>query len=94
MLQKITLIFIVAVTALIVTACNSKTITTTTLSNSDSKELTAECDMQKDICKDAYDFQKEYNKMPDKEQRDMKAVLNSYIEHCENAKVACEKSNK
>lgn len=56
--------------------------------------LTDECAMQEEVCQEALDFQKEYDRMPEEEQKDMASVLNTYIEHCENAKIACEKSKK
>ena len=90
MLKNIILTAVTTVLLTIFLACNPKTVKLS--SNSNSEQLTPECQMQKEVCEEALDFQKEYNRLPEKEQKDMKAVLNSYVEHCEDSKAACEKS--
>ena len=72
--------------------CSPKT---TTKSSSDkTAEKTDECIMKDEICEEALDFQKEYNRMPEEEQKDLISVLSTYIKHCEEATKKCEKSLK
>lgn len=68
----------------------------TTIKNSSDKtaEKTDECIMRDEICAEALDFQKEYNRMPEEEQKDLISVLSTYIKHCEEATKKCEKSLK
>ncbi len=55
---------------------------------------TPECRTMTEICKDAREFQREYERMPEEEKRDMVSVLNTYTEHCTQAVKACEESKK
>lgn len=48
----------------------------------------------KEICAEAHSFQSYYNSMPEQEQKDMTAALNTYIEHCERARESCEQSKR
>jgi hypothetical protein len=49
----------------------------------------------KEVCDAAKDFQKEYNAMPEgDEKNEMLQALNSYIIHCEKARKDCSKSVK
>ena len=59
-----------------------------------SSEKTDECIMKDEICAEALDFQKEYNRMPEEEQKDLISVLSTYIKHCEEATKKCEESIK
>lgn len=68
--------------------------TTVIENNSTAQPLTEECRMQNEICQEALDFQREYERMPQEEREEMNSVLNTYIEHCEKAKKACEESLK
>jgi len=59
------------------------------------KDTTAECAFMKEVCDAAKDFQKEYNAMPEgDEKKEMLPVLNSYVIHCEKARKDCSKSVK
>ncbi len=55
-------------------------------------EETDECIYKEEVCADAFEFQDEYARMSADEQDQMGVVLNSYIEHCENARDMCEDS--
>ncbi|MDR0303838.1 MAG: hypothetical protein LBH98_03585 [Chitinispirillales bacterium] len=58
-------------------------------------DSTDECILMKEICDAAVDFQREYNAMPDgDEKKEMVQVLNGYILHCEKARKDCSKSLK
>lgn len=73
--------------------CNPKTIVVNT-KETKKNEITDECALKEEVCNDAREFQKEYETMPEQEQEDMLAALNTYIEHCENATRQCEESKK
>ncbi len=51
---------------------------------------TDECRQMKEVCDQALQFQAQYETLPEDEKKDMVSVLNTYIEHCEKATVACE----
>jgi len=53
---------------------------------------TDECIYKDEVCADAFEFQDEYARMDSEQQDQMGVVLNSYIEHCENARELCEDS--
>ncbi len=82
-----TLTFIVAV---ILIQCNPKT--TATISN--TAEQTDECLLKEEVCAEALDFQKEYDRLPEEQQKDMLSVLSTYVTHCEEATKRCEESMK
>ncbi|ERP30961.1 hypothetical protein [Chitinivibrio alkaliphilus] len=44
------------------------------------------------ICREAEEFQREFNRMPEEQQKDLYPVLQSRIEHCERAINKCYKS--
>ena len=73
-------------------SCSPKTAVKSSPDKTDEK--TDECRMKDEICAEALDFQKEYNRMPEEEQKDMVSVLNTYINHCEEATKKCEESLK
>lgn len=84
------ILYILVVIAL--SSCGSKT--TTIDPSLDRSDKSDECAMEKEICDDALDFQKEYNRMPAEQQEELKSVLSSYVEQCADAQKACEKSLK
>lgn len=86
------LIIPVGFSFLVFISCGGKT-TTIDFSNDRSSE-SDECGMEKEICSDALDFQKEYNRMTADQQKELTSVLSSYIEQCAQAKKACDKSLK
>jgi len=60
-----------------------------------AKDTTDQCAFMKEVCDAANDFQKEYNAIPEgDEKKEMLQVLNSYIIHCEKARKDCSKSIK
>ena len=89
--MKKNLIFPLSVLSIVVGitlfSCNPKTTTIT-------KEQTDECALKEEICTEALDFQKEYEKLPKEEKKDMASVMETYSQHCEDAKKKCEKSKK
>lgn len=50
------------------------------------------CQYMKDACKEAQAFQGKYERMSPEEKKDAKAILNAYIEQCEDAQELCRKS--
>jgi len=74
-------------TTLILSSCGGAKTTSTA-----PQEKSDECVFQDEICKDALDFQGEYEKADEERKESMIVVLNSYIEHCEAARKACKKS--
>lgn len=89
-LSSIVFLYMIGV-GIILTGCNPKT---TVKSTSGKTIQTDECALKEEVCAEALDFQKEYDKMPEEEKEDMISVLNTYIEHCEEAKKNCENSLK
>ena len=76
-------------------SCNQKTtVITTTKTGSETSALTDECLMKEEVCAEAREFQKVYERLPEEEKEDMISVLNTYIMHCEEAMKSCEKSEK
>ncbi|MBN1984358.1 MAG: hypothetical protein JW795_22730 [Chitinivibrionales bacterium] len=78
--------------------CASTTTVTAVKSSSKKTALDStmsdECKLMQEVCDEALDFQKEYDRLPQEQQKEMDAVLNTYIEHCEQAKIDCENSKK
>ncbi len=64
------------------------------LITSDADADTDECKTKEEICAEAESFQKQYHALPEEEKKDMLPVLNSYIEHCEQAQIQCNKSKR
>lgn len=69
-------------------SCGGKSQSTSTLPG----EKTDECLYQEEVCREAMNFQTQYESMGEEEREQMVPVLNSYIEHCEAAKKECKKS--
>ena len=63
-----------------------------TLSHKD-KDI-PECIMMQEVCDEAMAFQKQFNALPEEERDDYIAVLNTFIEHCENARKTCKKKKR
>ncbi len=61
-------------------------------SSEKEEDVSDECRMMEEVCSDARDFQATFNKMPEKEQKEMRAVLNTLIKHCKRAEKLCEES--
>lgn len=90
MIKNFILPLIISISTLI--SCGGKT--TTIDFSIDRSTESDECGMEKEICLDALDFQKEYNRMTADQQKELTSVLSSYIEQCAQAKKACDKSLK
>lgn len=86
------------VTCFLFSSCKSRTTIISTKPNSSimtsHSAKTDECIMKDEICTEALDFQKEYNRMPDDKKEEMISILNTYITHCEESTKACRKSMK
>ena len=93
MKKSLSLSFITLIVGIgiLLTGCHPKT---SIKSTSDKSPQTDECILKEEVCAEALDFQKQYERMPEEEQKDMVSVLNTYIEHCEEATKNCEKSLK
>ena len=72
------------------TSCGGIKSTPSTVPN----ELTDECRYKEQVCQDALEFQQEYTRMPQEQQQEMTAVLNSLIEQCERTREMCKDSQK
>jgi hypothetical protein len=57
----------------------------TTLPNTDDQ-----CQLTAEICREAADFQRDFDRMPPDEQADMTAILNNYAQLCREATKACK----
>ena len=74
---------------LLLTSCGSKGELTTI-----PTEQTNECRYKSEVCNEATQFQMDYSTMTKEQQKEMIAVLNSYIEQCERARKMCKDSRK
>jgi len=50
------------------------------------------CQFMKESCKEAQEFQSQYERMSPEEKSDAKAVLNAYVRQCEGAQDLCRKT--
>ena len=89
MIRCITGCSLVFILGMVTLHCNPKT---TTVSN--TADMTDECLMKEEVCAEALDFQKEYDRLPEEQRKDMVSVLSTYVTHCEEATKRCEKSMK
>jgi hypothetical protein len=55
---------------------------------------TDECRLMKEVCEQAYEFQKQFEAMPEEGRRDYVPVLNTYTQHCEDARESCRRSGR
>jgi hypothetical protein len=77
----------IALIGITLSSCNPKTTTKT-------PDQTDDCVLKEEVCKEAFDFQREYEQLPEEEKKDMASVMETYRVHCEEAKKKCEKSKK
>ena len=54
----------------------------------------AQCQFMKETCKEAEDFQREFQSMTAEEKQDAKMILNAYVQQCADAQEMCKKSAK
>jgi hypothetical protein len=78
---------LIALIGIMLPSCNPKT-------TKKASEQTDECALKEEVCKEAFDFQREYEQLPEEEKKDMASVMETYRVHCEEAKKKCEKSKK
>jgi hypothetical protein len=71
--------------------CAPRAVTTT---QAVSGAKTDECQLQDEICTEALNFQREFDRMPEEERRDFIPVLNSFEQQCREARRNCEKSRR
>ena len=69
-------------------ACAPKT----TLVDFNNVPDTHHCQFMKEICKEAEDFQSQYQSMSNDEKEDAKAINNAYVQQCADAQEMCKKS--
>jgi len=50
------------------------------------------CQFMKEACKEAQTFQSQYEQMSADEKQEAKAVLNAYVQQCEDAQAMCRKT--
>lgn len=55
---------------------------------------TYQCEHMKEICKEARDFEGQYSKMSQEEQKEFEILLKTYNNQCNDALEACRKSGK
>lgn len=82
----------IASALLLVIDCASKKTSTGTIQSGNQITSADECTTMEEICAEALDFQKEYERLPEEEQEDMASVLTTYVIHCEDARKRCNKS--
>lgn len=87
-MKKAKLFTTAAICAAIVWACAPKT-TMVDINNVPDNER---CQFMKDACKEAQAFQGQYERMSSEEKKEAKAILNAYIQQCEDAQELCKKS--
>jgi hypothetical protein len=90
MMKKIIALTSAICGSLIIGACAPKT----TLIDFNNVPDTPHCQSMKDICKEAEDFQRQFQSMTAEERQDAKTILNAYIQQCADTQVMCKKSAK
>lgn len=53
---------------------------------------TYQCSYMKDICKEAQDYERQYNKMTPDEKKEFETILKAYRSQCSDALELCQKS--
>ncbi len=89
MIRYFTVCSLAFILSMLLLHCNPKT---TFISN--RADQSDECLMKDEVCAEALDFQKEYDRLPKEQQKEMVSVLSTYVTHCEEARKMCEKSMK
>jgi len=88
MMKKIISLIAAACGALVIGACAPKT----TLVDFNNVPDTHHCQFMKEICKEAEDFQRQFQSMDADEKQDARVILNAYIQQCSDAQAMCQKS--
>lgn len=84
--------FFLLVFTFVLTNCAPKTISQPSLTN--LADTTDECRYMDNVCKEAKEFQREYNSFSEEAKEELLPVLNSYIENCGRAAELCNESMK
>lgn len=87
-MKKSKIFAMMSLCAVVISACAPKTATV----DFNNVPKTERCQYMKDACKDAQAFQDQYDGMSSEEKKDAKAVLNAYVQQCEDAQELCRKS--
>lgn len=74
--------------ALMIGACAPKT----TLVDFNNVPDTHHCQFMKEVCKEAEEFQRQYQSMDAEEKEDAKTILNAYIQQCADSQEMCIRS--
>ncbi|MDR2729153.1 MAG: hypothetical protein LBB56_08455 [Chitinispirillales bacterium] len=87
---KITALTAVVCGALVINACAPKT----TLVDFNNVPDTHHCQFMKEVCKEAEEFDRQYQSMSAEEKQDAKTILNAYVQQCADAQEICKRSAK
>jgi hypothetical protein len=80
------IISVIAPVALFISCAGTRTVDTSKLPN------TYQCTYMKDICKEAQDYERQYNKMTPDEKKEFETILKAYRSQCSDALELCQKS--
>lgn len=87
---KITALTTAVCSVLVIAACSPKT----TLVDLNNVPDTHHCQFMKETCKEAEEFNRQYQSMSDEEKQDAKTILNAYVQQCADAQEICKQSAK
>jgi len=87
-MKKMISIAAAACGALVVGACAPKT----TLVDFNNVPDTHHCQFMKEICKEAEEFNRQFQSMSAEEKEDAKAINNAYVQQCSDAQAMCKLS--
>jgi hypothetical protein len=83
-----------AIPLLAALACAPRVVVPPSIPDTDTEVASDECEMMKEVCRQAQEFQKQYETLPEEEKKDMSTILSTYVEHCRQATESCKKSAK
>jgi hypothetical protein len=86
MLNLLKILSIFTPVALIVSCAGTRTVDTSNLPDS------YQCTYMKDICKEAQEYERQYNKMTPDEKKEFENILKAYHSQCNDALELCKKS--
>lgn len=72
--------------ALLVSCAGTRTVDTSKLPD------TYQCTYMKDICKEAQEYERQYNKMTSEEKKEFENIMKAYRSQCSDALELCKKS--
>jgi hypothetical protein len=82
----IKLVSIIAPAVLFVSCAGTRTVDTSKLPNS------YQCTYMKDVCKEAQEYERQYNSMTPDEKKEFENILKAYHSQCNDALELCKKS--